>query len=125
MKKILLFIVALFVFIAWEFGYKESAVSAELIAPNEIYVFTQKTCSHCQSAEKYLKDRYPDLKVHMKDIAEPKNRMMFFACAAKFKLNKYTVGTPLFCMGDHYVLGWSFEEQQQFDTYVQDFLPKN
>ena len=124
MKKIILVFVAVFTVLVWGFGHKTSAKSDEVISDNEIYVFIQKGCSHCLAAEKYLKEKQPDLKVQLKDIAEPENLKLFFACGSKFKLNKATMGTPLFCMGKNYILGWSFEEQQKFETYVQDFLQK-
>ena len=85
----------------------------DLLSPKEIYVFTQVTCHHCWDAEDYLKDKYPDLKIQKKDIADEQNRFLFFACAAKFKLDKAKLGTPLFCMGDHYIMGWGRAERKQ------------
>ena len=96
----------------------------QLISPDQIYVFTQATCSHCWAAEDYLKEEYPDLKIQKRDIADSKNLNLFFACAAKFKLDKTQLGTPLFCMGDHYIMGWGRSERKLFEEYVEEFLPK-
>lgn len=102
----------------------ENASLDELIDAKKIYVFIQKGCPHCWAAEKYLKEKHPNLDLEMKDIAVSENRKLFAACGAKFKLNKYTMGTPLFCMGDNYILGWDTEAEGQFETYLKDFLSK-
>ena len=118
MKKLLLFF-------AFVFGANYVFAGIEtLISPKEIYVFTQATCSHCWAAEDYLKDKYPDLKIQKKDLADQQNRTLFFACAAKFKLDKNKLGTPLFCMGDHYIMGWGRSERKLFEEYVTEFLPE-
>lgn len=124
MKKLLFVLFGVVVVFVWGISRQAPAGTEGLISDNEIYVFIQRGCSHCKAAEKYLKEKHPDLKLQLKDISEPGNLKLFFACGAKFKLNKVTMGTPLFCMGKNYILGWSFAEQQKFETYVQDFLQK-
>ena len=62
--------------IAGSFGGADEIVAAnvdDLISPKEIYVFIQKGCPHCWAAEKYLKEKHPDLKVQLKDIAVEKS----------------------------------------------------
>ena len=122
MKKILFSIFCSLVLVASFWGWATRAVSPSALNNNEIYVFIQKTCPHCHAAEAYIKEHYPDLSVHFKDIAYQNERALFFACGEKFGLNKIQMGTPLFCMGDKYILGWSFDEQKKFDEYVQEFL---
>ena len=95
-----------------------------MIPDDEIFVFTQKRCPHCHTAEAYLKEAYPDLQVQIKEISRRENMKLFFACGKKFNLDRSQMGTPLFCMGDNYVMGWSPAEQMKFDAYVQKFLPK-
>jgi len=34
------------------------------------------------------------------------------------------LGTPLFCMGDKFIMGWSNNKQKQFDRYIQLFSKK-
>lgn len=124
MRKIwfVFFVIAVICF--WGCSNKAPANVDELISKKEIYVFIQRGCRHCLAAEKYLEETYPNLKVNLKDIAKEENRTLFFACGAKFGLSKFAMGTPLFCMGDHYIMGWGPEEQIKFDTYVKNFLPK-
>ena len=124
MKKILVLLGCVGVILLWGFWNKVPANVDEVILPHEIYDFVQKGCPHCLAAEEYLKETYPNLTVQYKDIANSQNRKLFFVCGAKFGLNKVTMGTPLICMGDKYILGWNVAEQAKFDTYVQDFLPQ-
>ena len=58
-----------------------------------------------------------------RDLSDDYNTTLFFACGEKFGLNKMSMGTPLFCMGNHYIMGWGSDERKQFDLYVKDFLP--
>ena len=123
MKKFWFFLIAiLLVFEGKEVCF--AAAIEDILSDQEIYVFTQATCPHCQAAEAYLKEKYSTLPIQLKDISDFKNRQMFFACGAKFGLKRTAIGTPLFCMKDHYIIGWSETARNQFETYVKEFLPE-
>ena len=121
MKRFLLCMAAVCSVVTVVFGQKVLAGMDDLLSPNEIYVFTQKGCPHCWAAEAYLKEKKPNLKVQIKDIADAENRTLFFVCGAKFGLDKMQMGTPLFCMGDKYIMGWNSESQDQFEEYAKNF----
>lgn len=123
MKKTLFFYIVVVLAGISFWIWATQAVSQDAIQEKEIYLFTQKTCPHCWAAEAYLKEKYPSLSIQSRDISDQQNRALFFACGEKFGLSKIKMGTPLFCMGEHYIMGWNQEEQNKFDTYVQDFLP--
>ena len=95
----------------------------DVLPAHEIVVFTQATCSHCWSAKDYVKEHYPDLTVQWRDISDEKNWKLMLVCASKFKIDKNRLGTPLFCMGQNYILGWGRSERKEFDEYVKDFNP--
>ena len=122
MKKLILFFGALLGFAVVCFIHTATSGNNDLLSDKEIYIFTQATCSHCWDAEDFLRDYYPDLKIQKKDIANTQNRRLFFACGAKFGLDKSKMGTPLFCMGDRYIMGWGRAERKQFEEYVKDYL---
>ena len=69
------------------------------IQSDKIYFFYSETCPHCHDAEAYL----------------------FVKCAEKFNLGQ-RIGTPLFCMGDNYLMGWAPEYENRFDAYARPFL---
>jgi len=113
----------LIVFCLWlSLGRRTFALPISELKSDQIYAFVRHGCTHCDAAQKSLKSKYPNLKIQWRDVASRYNLDLALACAAKFKLDKSHLGTPLFCMGDHYILGWSVETQEQFDEYVIDFL---
>ena len=99
----------------------KAAVEAVEIREDEIYFFTQATCPHCQAASLYLKGKYPDLDIKEREISNPTYQLEFWACGKKFGLSKWRMGTPLFCMGSHYIMGWSDESIKEFEQYLKEF----
>ena len=94
------------------------------IDAQKIYYFYQPSCSHCHHAKEYIDKKHPNLDLIKVDItANKENFNLFLACAKKFNLEK-NLGTPLFCMGDKFIMGWSDNRQKQFDRYVQLFNQK-
>lgn len=91
------------------------------ISNSEIYFFYQNSCPHCHHAADYIKQKYPHLKINALDVANKDNLNLFLKCVYKFKLDKSKLGTPLFCMGNHYIMGWSDTDAKKFDSYVQHF----
>lgn len=99
----------------------ETTAAGTEIAPDKIYYFYQNTCPHCHHAMEYINKKYPDLNMVMTNIANPGGYDLLVKCAHKFKLGN-RVGTPLFCMGDNYLMGWSAEYERTFDEYVRSFV---
>ncbi len=117
MRKLL---AALSVLILFASGCKDKPADTELAA-NKIYLFYSNSCPHCHDALEYINQKYPNLKISMVNVANTEGRELLFRCAQKFKLGR-TIGTPLFCMGDNHIMGWSTEKQNQFDQLVKPFL---
>ena len=92
--------------------------------PQQVEFFTHEGCPYCSKALKYIQINYPQLPLKVMEISTPGNMHRFVLCAEKFKLNKKKLGTPLICMKDHYIMGWSAENRLLFDEYVKRYLPK-
>lgn len=88
---------------------------------NKIYFFYYNECPYCHHAMDYVNRKYPELNVTMVNIYHNGGYDLFTKCAAKFNLGR-NIGTPLFCMGDNYLMGWSPASEKTFDTYVEEFL---
>lgn len=95
----------------------------EDLATDKIYYFYSESCGHCKSASSYINTHYPDLEMIKVDVATKAGYDMILKCAQKFKLGN-RIGTPLFCMGDRYVMGWSDKDAAKFNAYVKPFLDK-
>lgn len=95
--------------------------TAQELANNKIYFFYYNECPYCHEAMDYMNAKYPNLPVTMVNIYNNGGYELFEKCAQKFKLGRQ-VGTPLFCMGDNYLMGWSPVNQARFDEYAKPFL---
>ena len=123
MKKLFLLLMA--VLIVGCAGYitaSNAKYSTKQIDDEHIYFFEQKGCPHCIHAKEYVSKKYPNLKVKYLDISQKENQAGFVACADKFGLDRKSLGTPLICMGQNFILGWSDDEQYEFDMYVKAFV---
>ena len=92
------------------------------LADNKIYFFYYNECPFCHDAMDYINAKYPNLEITMINIHNPGGYELLVECARKFNLGR-NVGTPLFCMGNKYLMGWSDESPRQFDEYVKAYLP--
>lgn len=94
---------------------------ANEIKEDTIYFFYYDACPYCHQADKYIKKNYPNLKIKKIDVYARGGREMLYKCAKKFDIED-RVGTPLFCMGDKYLLGWNAEVINKFTKYSKPFL---
>lgn len=91
------------------------------IQDNKIYFFYSTGCPHCHDALAYINQKYPDLKLSMVNVSNRDGYNLFIKCAKKFNLGNQ-IGTPLFCMGNKYIMGWSDEYAKKFDNDVKPFI---
>ena len=69
----------------------------------------------------YIKANYPTLKMTALDIKFPGNMKLFEKAIKQYNIGG-SAGTPLFLMGDKYIMGWSNDKQNEFDSYVKPYL---
>ncbi len=122
MKKILLSLICMISLLGACQEHQSSITSKEL-SNNQIYLFYSNSCPHCHDAIAYLNKNYPDLKLNMENVSTQQGYELLFKCAEKFNLGN-RIGTPLFCMGDKYIMGWSDNNAAQFEEYVKPYLNK-
>lgn len=90
---------------------------------SKIYFFYHDRCPYCHDAMDFLNTNYPTLPVTMVNVYNDGGLDLLKRCADKFELGQ-NIGTPLLCMGKHYIMGWSETSPRQFDNYVRLFLKK-
>lgn len=93
----------------------------QTLSDDKIYFFYQTTCPHCHAALQYINEVAPDVQIELYEISG-QGRDLFMQCVEKFDLPRNEIGTPLICMGDNYIIGWSDEEALKFNDYVVDFI---
>ena len=102
-------------------GEKEVQTTANDYPKEVISFFYSNTCPHCHEALKYVNANYPDLRMNMVNVATKQGQKKLMECARKFKLGN-RIGTPLFCMGGNYIMGWTESYGARFDEYIKPFL---
>lgn len=95
--------------------------SQEALDNHKIYLFYHNECPYCIQAMDYINQNHPDLEVTMVNIYNNGGMKLLQQCAAKFNLGEQ-IGTPLFCFGDKYIMGWSQENISLFNQYATDFI---
>ena len=120
MKKIF---TTLFLMVAFLGACGEKEVPAQVNEePKEVIsFFYSNTCPHCHEALAFVNANYPDLRMNMVNVATKQGQKKLMECARKFKLGN-RVGTPLFCMGDNYIMGWREGYGARFDEYIKPFV---
>lgn len=98
----------------------EDKKSVTYLSKSEVYFFYQTTCPHCHTAAQYIKEKHPNLKVKGLDVKMPGNMKLFQQAVKDYKINT-AAGTPLICMGNKYIMGWSDKDAQVFDSNVTQY----
>ena len=122
MKKFLLSLICVVSLLSACQEHQNTQSSTEISA-DKIYFFYSNSCPHCHDAIAYLNKNHPDLKLSMENVSTQRGYELLFKCAEKFNLGN-RIGTPLFCMGDKYIMGWSDNNAAQFEEYVKPYLNK-
>jgi len=97
----------------------------EKTANNQIYVFSQPGCIHCEHARSYMQRYYQGYAIKEMNIHEGNNMSQLLRYAKKYHIAQQDLGTPLIAMGDNYIMGWGDEQQKKFNRYAKDFKPIN
>lgn len=115
MKKFFYLFIAVFLSIVGQ------SQAEDEISSDKIYFFTYKGCPYCQRADEYINKTHPNLNIEKIDIYKPGGMYLFKKCAEKFNLGR-NIGTPLFCMGNDYIMGWSEDNQKRFNELSVHFI---
>ena len=97
----------------------------EKASNNQIYVFSQPGCIHCEHARSYMKRYYSNYEIKEMNIHEGNNMGQLLRYAKKYHISQQDLGTPLIAMGDNYIMGWGDEQQKKFNRYAKEFKPLN
>ncbi len=100
---------------------KTEQTETSSLSDKQIYFFHAMGCPHCHDALSYIKKKYPNLHMEAKNVASSDGYELFLECADKFNLGRQ-IGTPLFCMGKNYIMGWGKASEKQFDEYVKPYI---
>lgn len=115
MKKATLFLFILFAF----YCLTPKTLNAWWFEKEQITMYSQRGCPHCQEAIKYINKYHPSLKIEIVELNGREAIKGLYACAEKFSIEKKRVGTPLICFKNDYIMGWSNANAQKFEKLVR------
>ncbi len=98
-----------------------SACSKTEISDDKIYLFYSKNCGYCHVAIKDIAEAHPKLEIEMVDVEKNNGYDLFVACAKKHNLGN-RIGTPLLCIADNYMMGWSKDSIYTFNAKAKNFI---
>ena len=99
-------------------------INTKALEKIDLYLFHSSTCEHCQAEIKYLdsiKDKYPNLKVHLYETTDPneestKNAKLGMKVASK---RGVTYQTPFTILGETYYIGFSENIEKSLDKLIE------
>ncbi len=99
-------------------------INTKALEKIDLYLFHSSTCEHCQAEIKYLdsiKDKYPNLKVHLYETTDPneestKNAKLGMKVASKIGV---TYQTPFTILGETYYIGFSENIEKSLDKLIE------
>ena len=116
MKKIYFIIISLLLILP---------INTKALEKIDLYLFHSSTCEHCQAEIKYLdgiKEKYPNLKVHLYEVTDPteesiKNAEIVNNVASKLNI-KYQ--TPFTILGETYYIGFSENIEKSLTKLIEE-----
>ena len=82
----------------------------------ELMVFVQDGCGFCIKAEDFLlknRDEFKNTNIVFYNLKDPSSQVKLFKNVSRLNIPKDGLGTPIFIIGDQYIVG--FGEQQKSD----------
>lgn len=86
---------------------------------DEIYVFSQPGCGHCDNARLYMQRYYKDYPIKEINIRQGNNMGLLLGYAKKFNVPQNELGTPFIVLDNEYVMGWGEEQIKKFNKYAK------
>lgn len=88
---------------------------------DKIYFFAHSLCQSCKDAYIYLETHHKDLNIPITDMKEHHNLELYKQCVKKFNIPNKELTLPLICMGNGYIMGWTYNTPSQFEHTLQQF----
>lgn len=81
------------------------------------------TCSYSKEARKYISEKYPNAKILFINIDGDGNRDYLKSAQYYYGFDKdEKMATPIICLGNDCISGWSYDEARKFDQLILPYL---
>ena len=81
---------------------------------NELMVFIQDGCLHCEHAEKFLTEnsnKYKDIEITFYNLKDRDAQVLLFKNISKLDIPQEGLGTPIFIIRNEYIVGFGENEK--------------
>ncbi len=90
---------------------------------NELMVFVQDGCLHCEHAEEFLAinaGKYKDINVVFYNLKNRDAQVLLFKNISRLDIPQDGLGTPIFIMGDEYIVGFGENEKSNLIQLLKE-----
>lgn len=89
---------------------------------NELMVFIQDGCLHCRHAEEFLaknKEKSKNIEVVYYNLKDRESQVLLFKNISRLDIPQNDLGTPIFIMGNEYIIGFGDNEKSNLKQLLQ------
>lgn len=91
------------------------------INKNELLVFIQDGCVHCEHAENFLNNnKFDNIEVKYYNLKDKNSLNLLFKQISRLNIPKENLGTPIFVIDDKYIIGFGEEEKEMLINIINE-----
>lgn len=103
--------------------FKSNSKNAESLSnnSNELSVFIQDGCIHCEHAEEFLNNnKFDNINVVYYNLKYNNSVNLLLKEISRLNIPKENLGTPIFVIGDKYIIGFGEEKKQELIDQINE-----
>lgn len=102
-------------------GKYKNGVENKAVQPVELSVFVQDGCYYCEQAEHFLNvNKFKNVNVVYYNLKDKESQIALSRNIAKYKIPQNKLGTPVFFIGDNYIIGFGKTEQEKLVNLINE-----
>lgn len=102
-------------------GRYKNVVENKALQPVELSVFVQDGCYYCEQAEHFLNvNKFKNVNVVYYNLKDRESQIALSRNAAKFKIPQDKLGTPIFFIGDNYIIGFGKDQEEKLLNLINE-----
>jgi len=90
---------------------------------DQLMVFVQDGCLHCNHAEEFLKanaEKYKDVNIVFYNLKDGKAQTLCYKNILRLNIPQKNLGTPIFIKGDEYIIGFGEKEKSNLERLLSE-----
>lgn len=103
--------------------FKSNSKNAESLSnnSNELSVFVQDGCIHCEHAEEFLNNnKFDNINIVYYNLKDNDSVNLLLKEISRLNIPRENLGTPIFVIGNKYIIGFGEEEKQELIDQINE-----